>query len=250
MPDVKTHYTDLLAQYYTWMFGVPVSEKVTEQRHVLQGILGNVPVAHGTRGVAVDLGCGPGFQSLALAELGFSPVVALDTSPQLLEELRRQIGGAPIVAHEADLQSLGDYVAPGSAAVITCMGDTLTHLEDHAAVRGLFGKVAAALAPRGRLIITYRDLSAELTGLDRFFEVRSDAGKVMTCFLEYENSTTVMVHDLVHVLEDGRWRLRKSCYRKLRMSSAWVTEELSRAGLTAEPAAMAGRLVLLSARRP
>ena len=109
---------------------------------------------------------------------------------------------------------------------------------------------SSALAPGGRLIITYRDLSEELTGLDRFFDVRSDADTVMSCFVEYDTPGTVMVHDLVHVREEAHWRLRKSCYRKLRMSCAWVTQELARAGLTVAPAGMAGRLVLLEARKP
>jgi SAM-dependent methyltransferase len=249
MSDPKTHYDQLLAQYYTWMFGVSFAEKVAEQHALLQRILGPAPVSGGTRGAALDLGCGPGFQS-ALADLGFAPVIALDTSAALLAELRRHAGSRPIVGHEADLLSLTSHADAGSAAVITCMGDTLTHLADQESVRSLFARAAATLAPGGQLIITYRDLSVELTGLDRFFDVCSDADTVMSCFVEYENPRTVMVHDLVHVREAARWRLRKSCYRKLRMSCAWVTEELVRAGLSVAPAAMAGRRVLLSARKP
>ena len=88
MSDPKTHYEKLLAQYYTWMFGVSFADKVAEQQALLQRILGPAPVSGGTRGAALDLGCGPGFQSLALAELGFAPVIALDTSAALLAELR------------------------------------------------------------------------------------------------------------------------------------------------------------------
>ncbi|MCZ0204378.1 hypothetical protein OZK63_02945 [Streptomyces sp. UMAF16] len=36
---------------------------------------------------AVDLGCGPGHTSLALAGLGFDPVLAVDLSEPLLGEL-------------------------------------------------------------------------------------------------------------------------------------------------------------------
>jgi SAM-dependent methyltransferase len=250
MSDPKTHYEKLLAQYYTWMFGVSFADKVAEQHALLQRILGPAPVPGGTRGAALDLGCGPGFQSLALAELGFAPVIALDTSAALLAELRAHAGGRPIRGHQADLLSLASHADAGSTAVITCMGDTLTHLADQQSVRSLFAQVAAALAPGGRLIVTYRDLSEELTGLDRFFDVRSDADTLMSCFVEYDTPGTVMVHDLVHVREEAHWRLRKSCYRKLRMSCAWVTQELVRAGLTVAPAGMAGRLVLLEARKP
>lgn len=250
MSDPRAHYEDLLAQYYTWMFGVSFPEKVAEQQAVLERVLGKASLPLSPRGAAVDLGCGPGFQSVALADLGFAPVTALDASMALLGELRRHSDGRPIVAHEADLLSLHRYAAPGSVAAITCMGDTLTHLADHESVQRLFAQVATALAPQGRLVITYRDLSVKLTGLDRIFDVRSDASTVMSCFLEYQTPSTVMVHDLVHVRENLQWRLRKSCYRKLRMSSTWVAEALARAGLAVDPPGLAGRLVLLSARKP
>ena len=43
MSDPKTHYDELLAQYYTWMFGVSFAEKVAEQHAPLQRILGPAP---------------------------------------------------------------------------------------------------------------------------------------------------------------------------------------------------------------
>jgi len=39
------------------------------------------------------------------------------------------------------------------------MGDTLTHLSSPDAVRRLFSAVAAALAPGGLFILTWRDLT-------------------------------------------------------------------------------------------
>ncbi|MCU1299598.1 MAG: hypothetical protein JWO91_3876 [Acidobacteriaceae bacterium] len=46
--------------------------------------------------LAVDLGSGPGFQTIALAHLGFSPVLAIGTSSELLDELRCHVGSLPI----------------------------------------------------------------------------------------------------------------------------------------------------------
>jgi len=49
---------------------------------------------------------------------------------------------------------------------------------------------------------TYRDLTKELEGLDRFIPVRSD-DKIMTCFLEYESAESVAVHDLIYTRVGG-----------------------------------------------
>ena len=109
------------------------------------------------------------------------------------------------------------------------MTDTLLHLETQADVRQLFIDIYSALGVGGELITTFRDLTHELKGLDRFIPVRSDASTVFTCFLEYEPQT-VKVHDLVYRRTADKWEFSKSYYRKLRLPPEWVTDELRAAG--------------------
>jgi SAM-dependent methyltransferase len=246
MPTVAAHYANLLARHYSWMFGLSFDEKVAEQRALLEPLLKDAP-----RNLAIDLGCGPGFQSLALAQLGFSPVLALDTSAELLAELSAHSATSDIQTHRGDILSLSDYVQPEQAAAIVCMGDTLTHLSSPDAVRRLFSAVAAALAPGGLFILTWRDLTPELTGADRFIPVRADDQRIMTCFLEYTSPTTVQVHDLVYTRNPATsaWTLEKSSYPKLRLSPAQIAAELAAAGLEPGPPSAAGRLSLLVAAR-
>jgi hypothetical protein len=78
------------------------------------------------------------------------------------------------------------------------MGDTITHLDTKDAVETLIRLVFDALTPGGKFVVSYRDLSTETTGLDRFIPVDADERKVMTCFLEFDRSDTVLVHDLVY----------------------------------------------------
>lgn len=92
-------------------------------------------------------------------------------------------------------------------------------------------EVFAALGPGGRFVSTFRDLTRELEGLDRFIPVRSDRDTVFTCFLEYEPET-VNVHDLVYSRNADGWDFARSCYRKLRLSESWVVDDLSRAGFS------------------
>lgn len=248
MATPQDHYRNLLAHHYSWMFGLSFDEKVAEQRAIVEPLLRDIP-----RGQAVDLGSGPGYQSFALAQLGFS-VLALDTSAELLSELEAAVRSHAypnVQTHNADMLLLLDYIRPGAASAIVCMGDTLTHLTSPDDVRGLFRAVATALAPGGLFVLTWRDLTHELTGADRFIPVRSDEDRIMTCFLETTSPTTVQVNDLIYTRDPTKrtWGLAKSSYPKLRLAPAWIATELTAAGFDPRPPGTAGGLCLLCARR-
>lgn len=246
MSTVNEHYERLLSQHYTWMFGVSFEDRVSEQKSFLSRTL--APLDYTPQAaLAVDLGCGPGFQTIALAQLGFSPVIAIDTSAELLDELRSHIGNHPVRTEKADLRDLPVIVQTGHATVIVCMGDTLTHLPEKSDVSALFRGAFERLRPGGMFVITYRDLTKELFGTDRFIPVRSDENKIMTCFLEFENQDSVVVHDLVYTRQDSGWSLNKSSYRKLRLGIAWIREELSGAGFDLLSEDLSGRLIGLAA---
>jgi SAM-dependent methyltransferase len=241
---VARHYETLLAEHYTWMFGVPFRTKVEEQREALAG-LGVAPGEHGT---AIDLGSGPGFQSIALAELGFDRVIAIDMSQSLLNELNARKGDLPIETVLADLRAFDRLTSPGSAEAIVCMGDTLTHLETKADVSNVLEKAPDNLQLGGLLVLAFRDLSTELTGLDRFLPIRADADRIMVCMLEYEPEA-VVVNDLVHVREAKGWTLRKSSYRKLRLCPAALAREVANLGLTIKRNEALGRMHAIAAER-
>lgn len=247
MSTVTDHYRDLLSEHYVWMFGISFDEKVAEQKALLERVLGalhpSVPL-----GPALDLGSGPGFQSIALAELGFSPVIAIDTSAELLAELQAASGSHAIEARVADINSLRSLDLPSAPTIAVCMGDTLTHLSSRDDIERLFASVFGRLAKEGAFVLTWRDLTSELRGTDRFLSIRSDDRKIMTCFLEYESAGTVLVHDLLHIRQPEGWVLHKSSYRKLRLSAEWVAAALRSAGFRVY-LRESGRLALLVARK-
>jgi len=249
MATVSEHYERLLSKHYTWMFGTSFDERVNEQRSILSRTL--EPLTNKPEhALAVDLGCGPGFQTIALAQLGFSPVIAIDTSAELLDEVRSHVTNLPIQIEKADLRDLPAMVPAGQATVIVCMGDTLTHLPGKSDVSSLFRAVSNTLHPGGVFLITYRDLTTELHGTDRFIPVRSDDNTIMTCFLEFENTESVLVHDLVHTRHHAGWSLNKSSYRKLRLGIDWLCRELNLAGLTVVSQDSSGRLLAVAAVKP
>ncbi|MFB7462414.1 methyltransferase domain-containing protein [Streptomyces sp. NPDC056224] len=251
MATVTDHYEDLLADQYTWMLGGDIASLAQEQAALLRG-LGLSP--GGPVGdTAIDLGCGPGAQSLALARLGFRSVSAVDTSKKLLEELIGHAGqDSPIRPVHADIRTaLPHIAAAGTVAAVVCMGDTLPHLPAASDVTALLGDVRSALAPGGHLVITYRDLTRPLEGTGRFLPVRSAEDRLLTCFLEYVDEDTVMVHDLLHTRVDGEWTLRTSSYPKLRIGADWLAGQCRSAGLeVAHDAAGARGMHVLHARKP
>lgn len=248
MSEVQDHYSNLLAKHYTWMFGASFDTKVSEQKTILENAVRPAADCSGL-GLAVDLGSGPGFQTIALSQMGYSPVLAVDTSESLLQELQSHQGDRPVQTICSDLMKLSEFVSPGTAQVIVCMGDTITHLGSKAAVEELLRSVVDALIPGGKFVISYRDLSAEVTGLDRFIPVYADEGKIMTCFLEFDSPDAVLVQDLVYSREGSKWLLEKSSYRKLRLPIDWLEDAMVRVGFIVHKG-QAGRLICLVGQKP
>jgi SAM-dependent methyltransferase len=244
MASVREHYDELLGGFYVWMLG-DLEQALAGAREELSAL----GLRRGSGRVAVDLGAGPGVHSIPLAELGYS-VLAIDGCRELLDVLARRADGLPVRIELGDLLAFRARVG-GPADVIVCMGDTLTHLESHAAVEALLDMVAGGLAPGGLFVATFRDLfTSALTGTARFLPVRSDEQRIHTCFLEY-GEHTVMVHDVVYErAAEGGWHLRTSAFPKLRIDPGWARDHLARLGLDARLETGARGMLRLTARRP
>jgi hypothetical protein len=128
------------------------------------------------------------------------------------------------------------------------MGDTLTHLKTPAEVKKLMRVAYGALEKEGLLILGFRDMTVELTQLDRFIPVRSDSKRIFTCFLEYEKSH-VKVHDLLYEKTGDHWKMKKSFFRKLRISSQWAQECLLKVGFKVEKYDIENGMTTIIARK-
>lgn len=238
--SVQDHYAAHLGPIYSWMLG-GVQSALSKGSAEIDSLL-----LHPNSGdIAVDLGAGIGMHAIPLAQRGYS-VLAIDTDANLLGELTSSAKGLPIRPVLADLLAFRDHLT-GSAELIICMGDTLTHLANPEAVESLFKNVAASLSPTGRFVCTLRNYSHELSAEDRFILVRSTADRILTCFLEYQDRT-VIVHDILHERASDQWQLRVSRYIKLRLSPSWLSRRLESCGLQVDLSSAAGGTVRLSAR--
>jgi 2-polyprenyl-3-methyl-5-hydroxy-6-metoxy-1,4-benzoquinol methylase len=240
MATSEAHYESHLGPVYSWMLGDLGAAFARAAREI-----DDLPLPAAS-GVAVDLGAGLGLHALGLAQRGFE-VVAIDHCQVLLDELRSRGGSLPITIHNADLVEFRRVLA-GQAQVIVCMGDTLTHLPALSAVDSLLSAVASALPRAGVFATTFRDYAtAPLQGERRFILVHADEGRILTCFLEYQEHQ-VIVHDLLHEKEHGRWRQAISSYPKLRLAPAWVMLKLSALGFSVRRDAQGGMVRLVATK--
>ncbi len=242
MLSVQKHYEDFLAQRYLWLSG-----GMEANLRRFEAFFRDNDIMPRKSGLAVDLGAGPGYQSIPLAWSGFR-VLAFDLSKTLLGFLQDQAGELPIEVHNADMLSFGT-VAPAAVELVICMGDTLPHLPRREDVSQFISEIAKRLEPGGRCILSFRDMTQPLTGLDRFIPVRSDNERIFTCFLEY-GPERVTVHDLVYEREQEGWSLHKSAYCKLRLDPDAVCGMLAKAGLRTQRPLQERGFVTLISRKP
>ena len=208
---VAEHYANHLAPIYSWMVGD--FDAACAQADAFYYEIGLPP---GSSQLALDLGCGHGIHSIPLARRGYE-LVSIDSSGYLLKELESRAGGLAIRTACGDLADFPNHLGDGRAALIVCMGDTLTHLPSQEHVWKLIRDAASAMTPNGLLCVSLRDYAtSELVGEERFILVRSDATRIHTGFLEYHGAV-VHVYDILHHNSGSGWKSSVSSYQKIRL---------------------------------
>lgn len=237
----KEHYDRHLGNFYSWMSG-NFKEKQAEQQRFFE----SHKIYPFSTSVAFDLGAGHGLQAVSLANLGFS-VRAVDFNRQLLAELNSNKHGLDIQLFENDIVQYLENTSE-KADVITCMGDTLTHLESHHHVKKLIELSYAQLVSGGIIVLSFRDLTTELNGVNRFLPVKSDENRILTCFLEYFPEH-VLVHDILHEKIDNTWKQKVSAYPKLRLNSDLVSSMLADSQFHIQASETINRMIYIVAKK-
>jgi SAM-dependent methyltransferase len=110
-------------------------------------------------GLCVEVGCGPGRMTAALAER-FDRVLALDVSPAMLARAREAVDAPNVEFGEVSGTRL-DGVADGTAATLVCYL-VLQHLPSRGAVHAYLREFARVLAPNGAAFVQLPILDAGL----------------------------------------------------------------------------------------
>lgn len=237
--EVERHYAELLAPVYVWMLGGAEAAAARAKAWIEQRGLARL-----APGLAVDLGCGPGFQAIALADAGFE-TLALDSSRELLSGIRHP----RVQAVLGDLVEFEEHLRGASARLVLCLGDTLPHLASEQHVDELLDACKRALVPGGVLALTFRDYSLERKPSECLIRVREEPERSFACALEFEPQR-VRVTDILHEWRDGRWIESRSSYSKLRLAPEAVRAKLLARGFRIETDEFAGGLATFLALSP
>ncbi len=236
---VKEHYDNHLGNFYSWMLGdFDTNEERMREFFAAHGI------ASQTNQTALDLGCGNGIQSVALAKLGYK-VKAVDFNEQLLNELSGHKSHFDIEVINSELINYLNSVNK-KFSLITCMGDTILHLESREWVKEFIKLCYENLESGGKLILSFRDYSTELKGDSRFIPVKSDDKRVMTCFLAY-SAEYVNVTDLLYEKINEEWMQFVSSYKKVRALPEEIEKYLKEAGFEIESNEVLSRMIYIIA---
>ncbi|MBO9325934.1 MAG: class I SAM-dependent methyltransferase [Roseiflexus sp.] len=104
---------------------------------------------------ALDLACGTGGATLALAAAGIS-TTGVDRSPAMLQIARRraQDVGLAVTFVAADMRYLENVASAyaGCFELVTCFGDSINYLTDDGDLRRVFGGIQRALSPGGYVV--------------------------------------------------------------------------------------------------
>lgn len=233
----KEHYENHLANIYSWMVG-DFETRENEQYQFFQS-RDILPDANKT---AIDLGCGNGIQSVALARLGFD-VIAIDFNAMLLSELNQRKNDYPITMHELDIMDF-DKVVENNPELIICMGDTISHLASIKNVYEILKRIYEKLSVKGKVVLSFRDYSFAINGVNRFIPVKSDENRILTCILEYFEDY-VNVTDLLYERKDEIWEQKVSSYQKTRISEELIKQQLTAIGFSIESSEVINRMVYI-----
>lgn len=243
MESVRDHYDRFLGSVYSWILGD--FENARRRNAAFFRSLNLNPKAGR---VAVDLGSGPGCQSLPLAKLGYQ-VLAVDFCRALVDELAEHAGDLPIRAVCDDITAFRSHMSE-PANLIVCMGDTLVHLPSQSVVDTVIRDVCESLQPGGQFVYAIRDyISFVPQGVERFVPIRASDDRIFTCFLDY-GEDSVHVHDILHKKIDGEWQTGISDYLKLRLDTDRINRALESGGLRIVDKSIADGMITVIAEKP
>ena len=222
---VKEHYDNHLAAVYSWMLGDFDTAKNSFKEYCIKN-----EIIPGENGLAIDLGAGSGIQSIALAELGFK-VKAIDFNEKLLAELELKKADYPVEIINGNMLNFNLIVPEQPVDLISCCGDTISHLETFGQLDQLLKDCHNALVHDGRLILTFRDYSKVLSDTHRFIPVKSDENRILTCIIDFLNDK-IMVTDLLQERIQGKWIQKISSYEKLQITDDMILKKVQRIGFS------------------
>jgi glycine/sarcosine N-methyltransferase len=190
-PDIPAFY-DSLAPDYDDMTGF--GKRFVHEKPFFRLLVENHRIA-----TALDAGCGTGFHSLLLAQLGVR-VTAVDVSGEMLDRLERhgREMDLPVSRLRSDFQSLREF-APGPFDAVFCMGNTLPHLLNEADIRIALANFAAILIPGGMLFLQMLNYNRILATRDRIQSAKESNGVTFVRFYDFDDNRGLVLFNILRI---------------------------------------------------
>ncbi len=135
---------------------------------------------------ALDAGCGTGFHSLLLSQLGVN-VTAVDISSRMVSSLRRHALRLGLEV-EAHVSSFGDIqgAVDGSFDAVFCLGNSLAHAASREDLLRSLRAFAAVLRPSGILFIQNLNYDRILAQQEKVQSTKEAGEKTFVRFYDYD----------------------------------------------------------------
>lgn len=172
-------FYDALAPDYDQM--TSFTSRFEVERPVIEGLVR-------TNGIhtAVDAGCGTGFLSLLLTQLGVK-VIGVDASPEMVARASAHAKEMHLSVRflASRFDQLHKVVASPVDAVF-CLGNSLPHLLTHGELLEALHAFAGTLNPGGILIIQILNYDRIIARRSRVQSVKEAGGKIFVRFYDFE----------------------------------------------------------------
>lgn len=154
----------------------------------------------------LDVSCGIGTQSIALARRGFE-VTASDLSPEAVARAKKeaQARDLQISFSVCDMRAVHSHHGGGFDVVI-CAGNAIPHLLSDSEILTALGEMLACLRPGGGCLITMRQYDQEErgTGIFKPFGVREEGDKRYIIFQVWDFEGEQYAFSMYFIEEDQR----------------------------------------------
>jgi len=185
---------------------------------------------------ALDLACGTGGATLALAAAGID-TMGVDRSPAMLRIARRraqEVGlTVPFVA--ADMRHL-ENVEPAHAGcfeLVTCFGDSINYLTDDRDLRQVFGGIRRVLSPGGYAVFDVNTEAAFARWDESDLVIFESDDCLVYNRLGYNPATRLGIGRIVWFVRGNKtlWRRGEETHVERAWSDAEIRQALADAGL-------------------
>jgi SAM-dependent methyltransferase len=185
-------FYDRLAPDYDDLTGF--GKRLVHEKPFFRLLVENLNIA-----TALDAGCGTGFHSLLLAQLGVR-VTAVDVSGEMLARLERHASEMKLDIRRvrSDFQGLKE-LAPGPFDAVFCMGNTLPHLLSEADIRMALTNFSAILRPGGTLLLQILNYDRILATRERIQNAKESNGVTFVRFYDFDDGRGLVLFNILKI---------------------------------------------------